>query len=137
MLGNCLLASRTQSTHWVPTAAVTWHSGQAGRKQRWQVTYEIRSGCLGQTGACAAWFGLDSPYDMESMLLGKYIRCPVATGRITGAAVHAPGPGMRTLQDVRAGQKQKAPSIRPAAVPHLAGRGEGRCGGAADGAFDG
>jgi hypothetical protein len=31
-------ASRTQSTHWMPTAAGRWHSGQAGRPQRWQRT---------------------------------------------------------------------------------------------------
>ncbi|WP_307858081.1 hypothetical protein [Cellulomonas fulva] len=31
-------ASRTQSTHWMPTAAGRWQSGQAGRPQRWQRT---------------------------------------------------------------------------------------------------
>ena len=30
--------SRTQSTHWMPTAAGRWHSGQVGRPQRWQRT---------------------------------------------------------------------------------------------------
>ena len=30
--------SRTQSTHWTPTAAGRWHSGQVGRPQRWQRT---------------------------------------------------------------------------------------------------
>ncbi|WP_462418749.1 hypothetical protein [Kytococcus sp. Marseille-QA3725] len=29
-------AARTQSTHCTPTAAGRWHSGQAGRSQRWQ-----------------------------------------------------------------------------------------------------
>ncbi|MEG3614056.1 hypothetical protein [Isoptericola haloaureus] len=33
---RCALA--TQSTHWTPTAAGRWHSGQAGRPQRWQRT---------------------------------------------------------------------------------------------------
>jgi hypothetical protein len=28
----------TQSTHWTPTAADRWHSGQVGRPQRWQRT---------------------------------------------------------------------------------------------------
>ncbi|GIG26760.1 hypothetical protein Cde04nite_30040 [Cellulomonas denverensis] len=43
-------ASRTQSTHWTPTAAGRWHSGQVGRLHRWHRTYETRSGCRGQTG---------------------------------------------------------------------------------------
>jgi hypothetical protein len=30
--------SFTQSTHWTPTAADRWHSGQVGRPQRWQRT---------------------------------------------------------------------------------------------------
>ena len=30
--------SRTQSTHWTPTAACRWHSGQVGRSHRWQRT---------------------------------------------------------------------------------------------------
>jgi len=30
--------SATQSTHWMPTAAGRWHSGQVGRMQRWQRT---------------------------------------------------------------------------------------------------
>ena len=34
----CFEASRTQSTHWMPTAAGRWHSGQTGRSQRWQRT---------------------------------------------------------------------------------------------------
>ncbi|WP_342617033.1 hypothetical protein [Beutenbergia cavernae] len=49
-------ASRTQSTHCTPTAAGRWHSGHTGRPQRWHVTYEIRSGWRGHTGA-------DTPYD--------------------------------------------------------------------------
>jgi hypothetical protein len=27
-------ASFTQSTHWIPTGATRWHSGQVGRPQR-------------------------------------------------------------------------------------------------------
>jgi hypothetical protein len=30
--------SRTQSTHWIPTGAGRWQSGQAGRPHRWQRT---------------------------------------------------------------------------------------------------
>ena len=30
--------SATQSTHWMPTAAGRWHSGQVGRLHRWQRT---------------------------------------------------------------------------------------------------
>ncbi len=44
--------SATQSTHWMPTAAGRWHSGQAGRMQRWHRTYDSRSGCRGHTGTC-------------------------------------------------------------------------------------
>jgi hypothetical protein len=34
----------TQSTHWTPTAAPTWHSGHTGRPHRWQRTNAARSG---------------------------------------------------------------------------------------------
>src|SRR5690606_18912520 len=51
--GACRAASRTQSTHWTPTAAGRWHSGHAGRPQRWHRTYDTRSGCRGHTGGTA------------------------------------------------------------------------------------
>lgn len=37
-VGVARAASRTQSTHWMPTAAGRWHSGQAGRPHRWHRT---------------------------------------------------------------------------------------------------
>src|SRR6478735_628537 len=49
-VGAWRAASRTQSTHWTPTAAGRWHSGHAGRPHRWHRTYAMRSGCRGQTG---------------------------------------------------------------------------------------
>ena len=36
--GTVWAASRTQSTHWIPTGAGRWHSGQAGRPHRWHLT---------------------------------------------------------------------------------------------------
>ena len=71
--------SRTQSTHCTPTAAARWHSGQVGRPQRWQRTYETRSGCRGQTGgACWSWYAVGS-------LIGTFSTCaPVGSGS-TGA----------------------------------------------------
>ncbi|GAA4730083.1 hypothetical protein GCM10023216_22170 [Isoptericola chiayiensis] len=51
--------SATQSTHCTPTAAGRWHSGQAGRPQRWHRTYDTRSGCRGHTGGAlpGCWAG--------------------------------------------------------------------------------
>ncbi len=49
--------SATQSTHWMPTAAGRWHSGQVGRMHRWQRTYDSRSGCRGHTGTGATASG--------------------------------------------------------------------------------
>ena len=37
-LAHRLRPSATQSTHWMPTAAGRWHSGQVGRMHRWQRT---------------------------------------------------------------------------------------------------
>jgi alkylated DNA nucleotide flippase Atl1 len=37
-VGAFLAPSLTQSTHWMPTAAGRWQSGQVGRPQRWQLT---------------------------------------------------------------------------------------------------
>jgi hypothetical protein len=37
--------SRTHSGHCTPTAAGVWHCGQIVRPQRWQRTYDSRSGC--------------------------------------------------------------------------------------------
>ncbi|HMT31712.1 MAG TPA: hypothetical protein PKC73_01450 [Dermatophilaceae bacterium] len=36
--GILAAAAATQSTHWMPTGAGRWHSGQVGRWQRWQRT---------------------------------------------------------------------------------------------------
>ncbi|GAA1722971.1 hypothetical protein GCM10009809_18520 [Isoptericola hypogeus] len=57
MVGTDLDACATQSTHWIPTAAGRWHSGHVGRPQRWQRTYDTRSGWRGQTGGAPAGCG--------------------------------------------------------------------------------
>src|SRR6478735_5787974 len=41
----------------MPTAAGRWHSGHAGRPQRWQRTYASRSGWRGHTDGPAAGCG--------------------------------------------------------------------------------
>ena len=47
-------AAATQSTHCTPTGAGRWQSGHTGRPQRWQRTYDTRSGWRGHTGGAAA-----------------------------------------------------------------------------------
>jgi hypothetical protein len=57
--------SRTQSTHWIPTAAARWQSGQVGRSHRWQRTELTRLGWRGQTGSAVG--GADgAPVSMPS-----------------------------------------------------------------------
>src|SRR5688572_3157385 len=79
--------SFTQSTHWTPTAAGRWHSGQTGRSQRWHRTYDTRSGWRGQTGSAAVLAGslLTDVQLLSCVELALLDRDPLDHDRLDGA----------------------------------------------------